>query len=99
MLKGAGFECVPVGIKRGVVDGVEILDLRQRPAVPDVHTVTMYLGSKNQPEWYDYILSLHPQRIIFNPGAENPEFARQAAEKGIEVEFACNLVLLRTGQF
>lgn len=90
---------VPVGIKKGEVFGQSILDLKEKPEVPDVHTVTLYLGPQNQPEWYDYILSLNPQRIIFNPGTENPELYRIAKSKGIEVCIACNLVLLSTGQF
>lgn len=99
MLQEHGFEFVPVGIKQGEIAGEEILNLREKPDIKDVHTVTMYLGPKNQPEWYEYILGFHPKRIIFNPGTENVEFAELAKSKGIEVEFACNLVLLSTGQF
>ncbi|MBL7891153.1 MAG: CoA-binding protein, partial [Bacteroidia bacterium] len=54
---------------------------------------------QNQPSWYDYILSLKPKRIIFNPGTENPEFEKMAASKGIEVQEACTLVLLSIGQY
>ena len=90
---------VPVGIKKGEVFGEPILDLKDRPEIENVHTVTLYVGPDNQREWYDYILSLKPQRIIFNPGTENPELMRLAKEKGIEVCIACNLVLLSTGQF
>lgn len=90
---------VPVGIKKGVVFGEEILDLRLKPEIPDVHTVTMYLGPHNQPEWYTYILSLNPKRIVFNPGTENPEFFELAKAKDIEVAVACNLVMLSTKQF
>jgi predicted CoA-binding protein len=90
---------VPVGIKKGEVFGQPILDLKEKPLVPDVHTVTLYLGPQNQKEWYDYILSLQPKRIIFNPGTENPEFYDLAKSHGIEVCRACNLVLLSTGQF
>ncbi len=99
MLSDAGHEFVPLGIKRGEIDGRQIQDIRQKPAIQDVHTVTLYLSPKNQTDWYDYILGLQPERIIFNPGAENPELADKAISKGIEAEFACNLVLLRTGQF
>lgn len=90
---------VPVGIKEGEVFGEKILNLREKPIVPDVHTVTLYLGPQNQVEWYDYILSLKPQRIIFNPGTENPELYDLAKKNGIQVCQACNLVLLSTGQF
>ncbi|SNS28458.1 hypothetical protein SAMN06295967_106168 [Belliella buryatensis] len=90
---------VPIGIKQGVVFGQEILDLRSKPEIEDVHTVTLYIGPKNQPEWYEYILSLKSKRVIFNPGTENPEFIKIVQENNIEAMVACNLVLLRTKQF
>lgn len=99
MLDQAGFEFVPVGIKKGEILGKSILDLRVKPPIAEVHTVTIYLNPTHQKEWYDYILSLHPKRLIFNPGAENMELGAMAGKQGIEVEYACNLVLLSTGQF
>ncbi len=59
----------------------------------------MYLNPLRQKEYYDYILSLKPKRIIFNPGSENDELADLAKKKGIQVQEACTLVLLNTGQF
>ena len=44
----------------------------------DIDTVTLYLNPGHQKEYYDYIISLHPKRIIFNPGAENDELAELA---------------------
>lgn len=99
MLNEAHFEFVPVGIKQGKVLGKEILDLRTKPQIDDVHTVTLYIGPQNQPEWYEYILSLNPKRIIFNPGTENPEFMEMAKKQGVEVEAACTLVLIRTNSY
>jgi uncharacterized protein len=64
-----------------------------------VHTVTLYLGSLNQVEYYDYILSLKPERIIFNPGTVNPELAEISQKEGIQTIEACMLVMLNTGQF
>jgi len=61
--------------------------------------VTMYIGPKNQPEHYAYILGLKPKRIIFNPGTENPELSALANIQGIETIEACTLVMLRTNQF
>ena len=93
----AGHAVVPVGIRRGEVAGLPIrLD---RPAVADVDTVTLYLGAKNQPGWYDYILGLQPRRLLFNPGAENPELEALAQAAGIVTEEACTLVLLSIGQY
>lgn len=62
-------------------------------------TVTLYVGPKNQPEYYDYVISLNPRRVIFNPGTENPEFELLLTRNGIEVEVACTLVMLGTGQY
>ncbi|HZY81020.1 MAG TPA: CoA-binding protein [Cyclobacteriaceae bacterium] len=92
-------EFVPVGIKKGEVQGQPILQITDKPAITDVDTVTMYIGPQRQPPWYDYILSLKPRRIIFNPGSENPEFAELLESKGVEVIEACTLVMLRTNQF
>jgi predicted CoA-binding protein len=69
------------------------------PKLEDVHTVTIYIAERHQAEEIDYILSLAPKRIIFNPGAENSAFYAQAKKEGIEVLEACTLVLLSTGQF
>jgi predicted CoA-binding protein len=65
----------------------------------DVDTVTLYLNPDNQKPYYDYILSLKPRRIIFNPGTENEELEEMAASQGIKVQEACTLVMLGTGQY
>lgn len=99
MLTEYKHEIVPIGIKTGEVSSKEILDIRQKPKVDGVDTVTLYIGPRHQPEWYDYILGLKPKRIIFNPGTENDEFEQLAEENGIEALQACTLVLLRSNQY
>jgi len=99
MLKEYNHEIVPVGIKDGAVFGEEILDIFQKPAVKDVHTVTLYIGPRRQPEHIDYILSLKPKRIIFNPGTENDDFIMRANQQGVETLEACTLVMLRSLQY
>jgi len=94
-----GEEFVPVGIKKGEVAGKEISDLTEKPHFDDVHTVTLYIGPQNQEEWYDYILGLKPERIIFNPGTENPELESLAQDQGIETLNACTLVMLQVGNY
>lgn len=96
-LKAYGHEVVAVGQRAGEIDGTIIH--ADHPDEKNVHTVTMYVGQKNQPPLYDYIFSLKPQRIIFNPGAENPELEDLATAKGIEVTEACTLVLLSIGNY
>ena len=92
-----GHDVVPVGIKTGAIQGIEIQ--HGEPEVEDVHTVTLYLNPKRQAQYYDYILGLNPRRIIFNPGTENFELAQLAEKKGIEVEVACTLVMLSVGTY
>ena len=99
MLREYDHEIVPMGIKQGAVAGKEILDIRKKPALTGVDTVTLYIGPRHQPEWYDYILSLKPKRIIFNPGTENDELEQLAEKNGIEALQACTLVLLRSHQY
>ena len=99
LLQIKGIQFVPIGIKKGVVFGEEILDLRQKPILMGMHTITLYLGPQNQSEWIDYLIGLQPKRIIFNPGTENPLFFQKAKTAGIEALEACTLVMLTTGQF
>ena len=86
-----------IGKKEGSVNG--ILITRNKELFTGVDTVTLYLNAAHQKQYYDYILSLHPQRIIFNPGAENNELATLARKNGIETKEACTLVMLATGQY
>jgi predicted CoA-binding protein len=92
-------EIVPVGIKKGTVFGKQILNIREKPEIKDVDTITLYIGPRHQPEWYDYLIGLNPKRIIFNPGTENQEFQKLTSKAGIEALEACTLVMLRTGQY
>jgi len=98
-LVGADVEFVPIGIKKGNVMGQAILPIREKPMIENVHTVTLYIGPQNQPEWYDYILSLKPKRILFNPGTENEVFQNKAKEQQIEVVEGCTLVMLGVGTY
>lgn len=88
---------VAIGKRKGKVQDVDITT--EQPEMNDIDTVTLYLNPTNQKPYYDYILSLHPKRIIFNPGTENPELEKMAEEKGIEPIEACTLVMLGTGQY
>ena len=99
MLHDYHHEIVPIGIRKGEVLGIPILDINQRPVVTDVDTVTLYIGPHHQPEHYEYIMNLKPKRVIFNPGTENREFEKMITDAGAEATEACTLVLLRSNQF
>jgi hypothetical protein len=88
---------VAIGLRSGQVDEViietECIDFQS------IHTVTLYLNAQRQAAYYEYIIGLKPQRVIFNPGTENPEFYKMLQATGVEVEIACTLVMLGTGQY
>jgi predicted CoA-binding protein len=96
-LRNLNHPVVGIGKRVGKVSDIEI-GAEQKP-IDDVDTVTLYLSAANQKQYYDYILSLHPKRIIFNPGAENDELYAMAQQNGIKPMEACTLVLLSTGQY
>lgn len=80
----------------------KVLDVpidKEKKQFADIDTVTLYLNPRNQREYYDYILSLDPKRIIFNPGTENDELESMARQKGIKTIDACTLVMLSTNQY
>lgn len=86
-----------IGARTGNVDGVEIIT--QKIEIDNIHTVTLYLNSKNQTSYIDYIIGLKPKRIIFNPGTENSELLTKARENNIDIVFDCTLVMLKNGSY
>jgi predicted CoA-binding protein len=88
---------VAFGKRKGQIGDVHIETEKQ--AFENIDTVTLYMNPQRQQEYYDYILSLHPKRIIFNPGTENDELAALAKQKGVFTQEACTLVLLSTNQY
>ncbi len=92
-----GHEVVPLAPRPGQVAGVPFVT--GFPKVEDVHTITLYVGPGRQTAIYDYLLSLKPKRIIFNPGTENDIFMQKAQKQGIETIQDCTLIMLETGVF
>lgn len=92
-----GQPVIAIGKKAGEVHGIKIST--EQKAEDAVDTVALYLNPENQRKYYDYIISLQPKRIIFNPGTENEELEFMARSAGIETLEACTLVLLSTGQY
>ena len=96
-LIAAGHDVIAVGKRAGIIAAVEIL-----PTIPpdrEVDTVTLYLSPAHQAMWHAAILALRPRRVIFNPGAEDPVFAKQLEAANVEAMDACTLVMLSTGAF
>jgi len=97
-LKNNGYPVTAIGLKPGMIGETEIVS--GFPKISNVHTVTLYVGPKNQPPFYDYILNdLKPRRVIFNPGTENPELEAFCRGHGIVPVENCTLMMLTYGVF
>ena len=96
-LLASGYEIELIGLRKDVVFD-QVIDT-QKKAFENIDTVTLYLSDKFQPEYYEYIISLNPRRVIFNPGTENAEFEKMLIQNDIGVQEACTLVLLGTKQY
>lgn len=92
-----GQPTVAIGLREGSVEGVNIET--EKILFPDIDTITLYLNARRQKEYYDYIISLNPERVIFNPGTENPELYDLLRKNGINFENACTLVMLSSQQY
>ncbi|SDF16525.1 hypothetical protein SAMN05421855_10734 [Ulvibacter litoralis] len=90
-------EVEAIGLKEGAIAGVQI-STENKP-FENIDTVTLYLNPTRQEAFYEYILSLKPRRVIFNPGTENPDFYELLQKNNIAYEVACTLVLLGTNQY
>ena len=96
-LTAAHIPVVAIGLLKGVVAAISIDT--EKVLYDNIHTITLYLSQKRQAEYYNYIIGLKPNRVIFNPGTENNEFVVLLQENNIETEVACTLVLLATNQY
>ena len=96
-LISSGIETLALGAREGWVGDVVVET--EKKLFSEIDTVTLYLNPERQKEYYDYIVSLQPRRVIFNPGTENVEFIEVLKDNRIEVEIACTLVLLSTKQY
>ncbi len=90
-------EVIAVGTTAGSIEGVEIHT--DRPLFQNVHTITLYVSPKWQSTFYDYIVSLKPSRVLFNPGTENKELMDLLDTHDIQWEIACTLVMLSVDQY
>ncbi len=96
-LTAHGHPVVAIGNREANIGETRVI--KEHPVLENVDTVTLYMNPKLQESYYDYILQLHPKRIIFNPGTENEALKALAIKNGIQPQEACTLVLLSTGQY
>jgi predicted CoA-binding protein len=93
-----GHEVIPVHPSAATIEGLPaVAGLEQVDGVVD--TVTVYVSAATSASLGPAIVELAPGRVIFNPGAENPDLQAELEREAIVVVNACTLVLLNTGQF
>jgi predicted CoA-binding protein len=90
-------EVIALGRRAGMIEETPIVT--SQPEITGVHTVVIYLAPYHQGEIFDYVLSLRPKRVIFNPGTESPEFDEFLESFNIEIVHDCTLVMLAGGRF
>ena len=96
-LRSRKYPVVAFGQKSGTVEDVEI-ETEWNPNW-DIETVTLYLNPKNQEAYIDKILALKPNRVIFNPGTENPDFIEKLRSAKIHPEIGFTVVMLSIGTY
>lgn len=97
LLRDYGHEVIAIGNRNGKIKDIDIIT--HKVHADNIDTISLYLSAKNQIEFYEYIISLAPKRIIMNPGTENPELKILAEENNIEVIEHCTLVMLNLGNY
>ncbi len=90
-----GYEVIPIGIREGQIAEVDIVI--GKPKLENIHTVSLYLQPEKQKEYYEYLIELHPHRIIFNPGTFNQELSSLAEKNDIQTVKDCGLVMINNG--
>ncbi len=99
MLTEYGHRPVPVHPREEEVLGLKVVHNLGELAGQKVDTITVYVNPAISDKYEKDMIAVHPKRVIFNPGAENPRLAKSLLDNGIEVENACTLVLLSSGQY
>ncbi|MHB0999778.1 MAG: CoA-binding protein [Armatimonadota bacterium] len=98
LLQAHGHNPIPVNPTKDSIEGIKCY-----PSIKDISdpidTVTLYVRPSVSSEMTDDIIAAEPRRVIMNPGTENDDLAKACEDIGIQVVFACTLVLLGTDQF
>lgn len=90
-LQSSGYPVIAVGKKEGEFEGIPV-----HTSIPEgiqFHTILMYLSSTHQQVYEKQLLEIKPERIIFNPGAENDDLAEKMKAAGVQVVESCALVM------
>ena len=97
-LKINGYEVIPVHPCFKEVHDIAVVN--SLPKInKKVDTLSLYIGPAGVKPLIAEIIKLKPERVILNPGTENPELEAELKKNNIRTVNACTLVLLATNQF
>lgn len=97
LLQKYGHPVIALAKREGMIDNIPIIT--KFPVDEKIHTVTLYVGPRHQPEYYGLLKELKPERVIFNPGTFNNELKKELEDIGIVTVEDCTLIMLRAGEF
>jgi uncharacterized protein len=98
LLSEKNYNVLPVHPSGISVNGLKTYKHLSDIKIP-IYTLSVYVNASLSSSLKDEILTLSPERVIFNPGTENDELEKYCLKNNIAVEQACTLVLLRTNSF
>jgi predicted CoA-binding protein len=98
-LLSANYSVFPIHPKIESILGVNCLKSLSDLEPHSIHTLTLYVRAEISSSVQEQIFALKPQRVIFNPGTENPSLQSALAERGIQTLEACTLVMLAANNF
>ena len=98
LLLEQGYDVIPIHPAIHQLEGLSVVaslsDITEK-----IDTLTIYVSAAISTPLEHEIIQLNPDRVLFNPGSENPELNTSLQAAGIHTETACTLVLLNTRQF
>ena len=97
LLQEYGHPVIALAKRKGNIGSIPIIT--EPPLNEKIDTVTLYVGPQHQPQYYDYLLNIKPNRVIFNPGTFNEQLEKMLENAGIEPIEHCTLVMLRSNEY
>jgi predicted CoA-binding protein len=91
-LRAKGHEVFPINPALKDIDGAAVYpNIEALPKGIDV--LSVYMNAQRSDALAESLLASGIPKVIFNPGAENPDLQKRLEAKGIAVLEACSLVL------
>jgi predicted CoA-binding protein len=98
LLTKKGYQVIPVHPLASTIEDLAVVRRLADISGP-VHTLTVYVSKEISSALEQDLIQLKPERVIFNPGSENPDLSVELNSHGIPTQEACTLVLLNNGQY